>query len=100
MKIDGVVYELDWREFRIGSSFFIPCVGTVAGKQLIENKMRRLGFTVIVKLWEEPIQPFNVGVTVMVATFGVALVFNAVKLGMVPEPFATNPILGVLFTQL
>jgi hypothetical protein len=50
MKIDGVTYELDWREFKVGSSFFIPCVGTVAGKQLIEAKMRRLGYAVIVKI--------------------------------------------------
>ena len=50
MKIDGVTYELNWREFRIGSSFFIPCVGTVAAKQLIETKMRRLEYAVIVKI--------------------------------------------------
>jgi hypothetical protein len=50
MKIDGVTYELDWQEFRVGSSFFIPCVGTVVAKQRIEDKMRRLGFAVIVKI--------------------------------------------------
>ena len=50
MKIDGITYELDWQEFRVGSSFFIPCVGTVAAKQRIEDKMRRLGFAVIVKI--------------------------------------------------
>jgi hypothetical protein len=50
MKIDGVTYEIDWVEFRIGSSFFIPCVGVTTGKQLIERKMKRLGFAVIVKI--------------------------------------------------
>ena len=50
MKIDGVTYELNWEEFRVGSSFFIPCVGTVAAKQLIESKMRRLGYAVIIKI--------------------------------------------------
>jgi uncharacterized transporter YbjL len=50
MKIDGVEYELDWTEFTIGSSFFIPCVGVTAGKERIERKMRRLGFAVIVKI--------------------------------------------------
>lgn len=50
MKIDGVIYEIDWIEFRIGSSFFIPCVGVTAGKELIERKMKRLGFAVIVKI--------------------------------------------------
>jgi|TARA_R110000868_G_scaffold57830_1_gene178435 hypothetical protein len=50
MKIDGVTYEIDWTEFRIGSSFFIPCVGVTTGKQLIERKMARLGFGVVVKI--------------------------------------------------
>ena len=50
MRVDGVTYELDWREFTIGSSFFIPCVGVTAGKHLIERKMARLGYAVIVKI--------------------------------------------------
>jgi hypothetical protein len=50
MKIDGVTYELDWKEFRIGSSFFIPCVGTVEAIKLIEAKMNRLGYAVIIKI--------------------------------------------------
>jgi hypothetical protein len=50
MKVDGVTYEINWTEFRIGSSFFIPCVGVTAGKQLIERKMKRLGFGVVVKI--------------------------------------------------
>lgn len=50
MRVDGVTYELDWREFTIGSSFFIPCVGVTIGKQLIERKMSRLGYAVIVKI--------------------------------------------------
>lgn len=50
MRVDGVTYELDWREFTIGSSFFIPCVGVTTGKQLIERKMVRLGYAVIVKI--------------------------------------------------
>ena len=50
MKIDGVTYEIDWAEFRVGSSFFIPCVGVTAGKELVERKMHRLGFAVIVKI--------------------------------------------------
>lgn len=50
MRVDGVTYELDWREFTIGSSFFIPCVGVTTGKQLIERKMARLGYAVIVKI--------------------------------------------------
>jgi len=50
MRIDGVSYELDWQEFTIGSSFFVPCVGVTAAKERIERKMARLGFAVIVKI--------------------------------------------------
>ena len=50
MKIDGLTYELDWREFTVGSSFFIPCVGVTKGREIIERKMARLGYTVIIKV--------------------------------------------------
>jgi len=50
MKIDGLTYELNWREFTVGSSFFIPCVGVTKGREIIERKMTRLGYTVIIKV--------------------------------------------------
>lgn len=50
MKIDGLTYELNWQEFTVGSSFFIPCVGVTKGKEIIQNKMDRLGYTVIIKV--------------------------------------------------
>jgi len=40
------------------------------------------------------------GITVMVATRGVAPVFVAVKDAMFPAPLAARPIEGVLFVQL
>jgi hypothetical protein len=50
MKIDGIIYTINWQEFTVGSSFFIPCLGVTAGKKLVEDKMKRLGFAVIVKI--------------------------------------------------
>ena len=50
MRVDGITYELDWQEFTIGSSYFIPCDGVTAAKERIERKMARLGFAVIVKV--------------------------------------------------
>jgi hypothetical protein len=50
MLVDGIAYELNWKEFTIGSSFFIPCLGVTAAKERIERKMARLGFAVIVKV--------------------------------------------------
>lgn len=50
MKIDGVDYQLNWEDFTVGSSFFIPCVGVTEGKERIERKMKRLNYNVIVKI--------------------------------------------------
>lgn len=50
MKIDGITYTVDWKKFRIGSSFFVPCVAIGMGKKAIQKKMQRLGFVVIIKV--------------------------------------------------
>ena len=62
------------------------------------------GLTVIVKLIGVPTQltaPLvYVGVTVMVATTGLAVRFTATKVGILPVPLAANPIDGRLLVQL
>ena len=50
MRIDGVEYQINWEDFTVGSSFFIPCVGVTQAKELIERKMKRLNYNVIVKI--------------------------------------------------
>lgn len=50
MRIDGVDYQLNWEDFTVGSSFFIPCVGVTQAKELIERKMKRLNYNVLVKI--------------------------------------------------
>jgi hypothetical protein len=57
-------------------------------------------FTVIVKLCCEPGQLFAVGVTVIVAVTGDAVLFVAVKEVMSPVPEAPSPMDVVLFAQL
>ena len=59
-----------------------------------------VGFTVIVKFCGVPVQPFKVGVTVMVAVTGEAVAFVAVNTAMFPVPLAPSPIDVVLFVQL
>jgi hypothetical protein len=60
-----------------------------------------VGFTVIVNVVAVPVQPLAVvGVTVIVAVTGAAVLFTAVKLGILPCPLATRPIPGVLLVQL
>jgi hypothetical protein len=59
-----------------------------------------VGCTVIVAVLGNPLQLFDIGVTVMVATTSKFDVLTAVKELMVPEPDAANPMEVVLFAQL
>ena len=48
----------------------------------------------------EPKQPLDSGITVMVAVTGKVVLLMAVKAGILPVPYAGNPIIGLLFVQL
>lgn len=50
MQIDGVDYTIDWENFTVGSSFFVPCLRDEEGRQRIERKMNRLGYKVLIKI--------------------------------------------------
>lgn len=50
MRIDGVTYQLNWDEFTVGSSFFVPCLNDVEARDRVDRKMRRLGYATISKL--------------------------------------------------
>ena len=59
-----------------------------------------VGFTVIVNVLDGPGQVSAVGVTVIVATTGDEVTFDAVKDAISPVPLAARPIDVVLFVQL
>ena len=42
MVIEGISYEVDWRKFRNGTSFFIPCLDTVAARATVLDVIGRL----------------------------------------------------------
>jgi hypothetical protein len=50
MRIEGINYNLHWPKFRIGTSFFVPCLNDTDARQRIEAKMFRLGYATIIKL--------------------------------------------------
>ena len=54
----------------------------------------------IVKLVDAPVQPPDVGVTVIVATTSVVPLFKAVNDVILPVPLAKRPMLDALFVQL
>ena len=42
MVVEGVTYEVDWRKFRRGTSFFIPCLNPKSAKTTITGVTKRL----------------------------------------------------------
>lgn len=50
MRVEGVSYEVDWRTFRKGRSFFIPCLDCSKVKLELAEVFRRLGMRVLVKV--------------------------------------------------
>jgi hypothetical protein len=58
-----------------------------------------VGFTVILKFCEVPIQPLAVGITMTLAVSGVAPAFIAVKEAILPVPDAPRPMPGSVLVQ-
>ena len=58
-----------------------------------------VGFTVILNTLAEPLQPFAVGVIVILAVDGLLPVFVAVKVPILPVPLDARPIAAMLLLQ-
>jgi len=50
MVIETVAYRINWRKFRKGCSFFVPCIDTVAARKEVGQVMKRLKIEVITKV--------------------------------------------------
>lgn len=49
MRVNGVSYNVNWRKFRVGWSFFIPCLRVEEGKAEVSVVMKRLKFGCVIK---------------------------------------------------
>lgn len=50
MVVDGITYNVNWRKFAVGASFFIPCIHAQEAREDVRKLTRRLGFRVAIKL--------------------------------------------------
>lgn len=50
MKVETVSYQIDWSRFRVGYSFFVPCIDHRAARKSIRATTSRLGMKVIMKV--------------------------------------------------
>lgn len=46
MRIHGVSFSVNWRNFEIGSSFFLPCLDADDAIEKIKKTVKRLGFVI------------------------------------------------------
>lgn len=50
MVVDGVRYEVNWRKFAVGASFFVPCIHAEQAKEDVQQAVRRFKFKVVTKV--------------------------------------------------
>jgi hypothetical protein len=50
MKVDGVDYVIDWRRFKVGCSFFLPCIHADKGREQIRLGVKRFQFKIAMRL--------------------------------------------------
>lgn len=49
MKIEGVIYNINYKKFKKGTSFFIPCLNRIEAKRTITTICNRLKINIIIK---------------------------------------------------
>ena len=50
MRVNQLIYNVDWTKFKVGWSFFIPCLRTEEGKQEVLAVTNRFGYKVAIKV--------------------------------------------------
>jgi len=49
MRVEKVAYEINWVNFKVGYSFFIPCLDTAEAREEIRRVTKRLGYDIVMK---------------------------------------------------
>lgn len=49
MRVNRLNYQVDWKKFRVGWSFFVPCLYLEEGKHAVTTVTKRLGYKVLIK---------------------------------------------------
>jgi hypothetical protein len=50
MVVEKVTYEINWKNFKAGYSFFIPCLNPKKSRKEIMQVVRRLRYDVVTKV--------------------------------------------------
>jgi hypothetical protein len=49
MRVEKVSYNINWRVFKRGASFFIPCLNSDKARKEVREETDRLGYKVLIK---------------------------------------------------
>lgn len=50
MKIESVSYQINWKKFKKGYSFFVPCIDPEAARETMSKVSKRLKFDFVSKV--------------------------------------------------
>lgn len=50
MKIETVSYQINWKKFRTGYSFFVPCINEKEARKTLDRVTNRLKIEVVSKV--------------------------------------------------
>jgi hypothetical protein len=50
MKIEKVEYQINWKKFKLGWSFFIPCLDAKAAQKRVKKEVRRFKYKTVSKV--------------------------------------------------
>lgn len=50
MQIEKLDYSIDWRKFKVGYSFFIPCINCTEARKTITNLTKKLKMRIVAKV--------------------------------------------------
>jgi hypothetical protein len=50
MQVEKLDYNIDWRKFKIGYSFFIPCINCNEAKRTVASVTKKLKMRIVTKI--------------------------------------------------
>ena len=50
MKIETVTYQINWKSFRKGYSFFVPCIAEAQARETLAQVTKRLKIAIVTKV--------------------------------------------------
>lgn len=50
MKVEKVQYQINWKSFKLGWSFFIPCLDATAAKKHVAKETKKFKYKIVTKV--------------------------------------------------